>query len=294
VSLDLDGRRLRVSVGDSHWNIDPGTTTRGYALSAGSKDFTAGRAARLRIETVHPVIAIIRNGDAGYARWDGTAWVVDAAGSAPAAAAAPGSEASRSGPLYVRNLTGTAVTVRILKPDDTPLVDTSWTFGAWEAADRPRGLYLEAAGKPLRVPASARLEVTTKRGYLRILPVSAAGKWEPSASWLFEIVPEYLAGAGNLWVKNSGDLPIRIWIIGADGKPLFGDEPWTFEPKEGVGENRGLRLQYNDRNISLTGRESIKVETQQLTTVYDGPLERLATGKGGTWTVDVSKAVPAR
>ena len=300
VALDLDGRPLRVSIGDSHWNIDPGTTTRGYALSADSRDFTAGRASTLRIQAVRPVIVTIHNGDDGYPRWDGTAWQLEAGGlgSAASASAAPTpaapseADAARSGPLYVRNLTGTAVTVRVLGPDNSPMSDTSWTFNSYEAADDPRGLYLEAAGKALKVPAAARLEITTKKGYLRILPVGAVGKWGASASWLFEIVPEYLAGAGNLWVKNSGDLPIRIWLLGADGKPLFGDDPWSFEPKEGAGENRGLRLQYNDKNIVMTGREAIKVEIRQLSTLYEGPLERLASWRGGAWIVDVSKAVP--
>jgi len=305
VSLDLDGRPLRVSIGDSHWNIDAGTSTKGYALSADSKDFTAGRAAALRIEAVRPLIVTIHNGDDDYPRWDGTAWQLEAAGlgSAASASAAPTSTAStstppaaadaaRSGLLYIRNLTGTAVTVRVLGPDNTPLSDTSWTFNSYEAADDPRGLYLEAAGKALKVRAAARLEITTKKGYLRILSVGAAGKWRSSASWLFEIVPEYLAGPGNLWVKNSGDLPVRIWLLGADGKPLFGDDPWSFEPKEGASENRGLRLQYNDKNIVMTGRETIKVEIRQLSTLYEGPLERLAAWKGGAWTVDVSKAVP--
>jgi hypothetical protein len=306
VSLDLDGRPLRVSIGDSHWDIDPGTATKGYALSADSKDFTAGRASTLRIQAVHPLIVTIHNGDDGYPRWDGAAWqletgglgsaaaasVAPAASTAPAPAVPAAADAARSGPLYVRNLTGTAVTVRVLGPDNTPMSDTSWTFNSYEAADDPRGLYLEAAGKPLKVPAAARLEITTKKGYLRILPVSAVGKWGTSASWRFEIVPEYIAGAGNLWVKNSGDLPIRIWILGADGKPLFGDNPWSFEPKEGVSENRGLRLQYNDKNIVITGREAIKVETRELSTLYEGPLERLASWKAGAWTVDVSRAVP--
>jgi hypothetical protein len=292
VSLDLDGRALRVSVGDSHWNIDQGLTTRGYALSADSKDFTAGRAAALRIQAVHPVIAMIHAGDEGYPRWDGTAWVMETGSAAPAGASSAAPDQSHSGPLYVRNLTATAVTVRVLKSDRTPLSDTSWSFASYEAASDPRGLYLETSGRPLKVSGSERVEITTKKGYLRILPVSAVGKWGTSSSWLLEIVPEFLAGAGNLWVKNSGDLPVRIWIIGADGSPLFGDEPWTFEPKEGAGENRGLRLQFNDKYILMTGRESIKVETQQLTTVYEGPLERLAAWKGGSWSVDVSRAVP--
>ena len=307
VSLDLDGRQLRVSVADSHWNIDPGTTTKGYALSADSRDFAAARNAPLRVEEVRPVVVMLHNGDDGYPRWDGTGWLMEtgraaaATGSAATGSAAAGSAAAtrsapaeaHTGPLYIRNLTSTAVTVRVMRPDNSLVADTSWNFGSYEAADRPRGLYLEAGGRPLPVSSDARVEVTTRKGYLRILTVSAVSKWSAaSGSWLFEISPEFLAGVGNLWVKNSGDLPIRIWIIGADGNPLFGDDPWSFEPKEGSTENKGLRLQYSDKNITITGRETIKLETQQLRTVYEGPLEGLARWKGGSWTVDVSRAVP--
>lgn len=42
----------------------------------------------------------------------------------------------------------------------------------------------------------------------------------------------------------------------------------------------------------MTGRETIKVEIRELSTLYEGPLERLATWKGGAWTVEVSKAIP--
>jgi len=291
VSLDLDGRPLRISVGDSHWNIDSGTETKGYALSADSKDFSAARTAPLRIEAVHPVIAMIRNGDEGYPRWDGTGWIMETGRAASTPAAAP--TESHAGSLYIRNLTATAVTVRVLAPDGFPLSDTSWSFGSYEAADKPRGLYLEADGKPVAVPSAARLELTTKKGNLRILTVSAVSTWNVAArSWLFEIAPEYLAGVGNLWVKNLGDVPVRIWVVGADGNPLFGDSPWSFEPREGSTENKGLELQYNDKDITITGRETIKLETQELTTVYQGPLEQLARWKGGAWTVDVSKAVP--
>jgi hypothetical protein len=289
VKLDLDGRALRVSVGTSHWDVNSGDATKGYALSADSASFKAARSSALLIQEVHPSAVTIRNGDAGYPRWDGTAWVFEV-GSAAAAPAQASTTPAHSGPLYIRNLTGSAVTVRVLNADNTPLADTTWNFAAYEAASDPRGHYLEITGKgAVQVPPDARVEITTNKGYQRILPL-AAGRWDASA-WRFELVPEYLAGRGNLYVKNAGGQPIRIWVIGADGKPLFGDDPWTFEPKEGADKDRGLRLQYNDKNIAVSGRELITVETRQLTTLYEGPLERLASWKGGAWTVDVSKAV---
>jgi hypothetical protein len=295
VKLDLDGRALRVTVGTSHWDLDAGESTKGYALSADSGTFKAARSSVLLIQEVHPSTVTIRNGDAGYPRWDGSAWMFEAGSAAgsPAGAAAPApasTEPAHSGPLYIRNLTGFPVTVRVLNADNTPRADTTWDFAAYEAAKDPRGHYLEITGKgALQCPSDARVEITTSKGYQRILPLATAGRWDASA-WRFELVPEYLAGRGNLYVKNTGGQPIRIWVIGADGKPLFGDDPWAFEPKEGTDKDRGLRLQYSDKNISMSGRELVKVETRQLTTVYQGPLERLASWKGGAWTVDMSKA----
>jgi hypothetical protein len=121
--------------------------------------------------------------------------------------------------------------------------------------------------------------------------VARFAHWGKSGSWLFEIVPELLAGAAGLYVKNSGELPVRIWLLGADGKPLYGDDPWSFEPKEGSSEDKGLQLQYNDTDIVMTGRETIKVETRDLATIYEGTLQRLGTWRKGAWTLDLSKAV---
>jgi hypothetical protein len=179
----------------------------------------------------------------------------------------------------------------VLHPDDTPVVDTTWEFAAYESADDPRGHYLNITDKgALTVPQDARIELITKKGSHRILTLASVARWG-TTSWLIELVPEYLAGAGNIFVKNSGDLPVRIWLFGADGHALYGDDPWTFEPKEGASENKGLRLTYEDKNIVMTGRETVKIERENLTKVYEGPLERLGTWKKRAWTVDVSKAL---
>ena len=39
-----------------------------------------------------------------------------------------------------------------------------------------------------------------------------------------------------------------------------------------------------------TGREAIRLETQELTTVYEGTLERIGTWAKGAWTIDLSRA----
>ena len=301
VRLDLDGRQLRVSIGDSHWTLASGDTTKGYALTGGSSggssgessDFTAARAAVVKVQLIHPSTVSMRNGDEGYPRWDGAAWIFEAGpGRTRASAAAPAASAAdrRSGPLYIRNLTGSAVTVRVLHPDDSPVIDTTWTFTSYEAADDPRGHYLELRGKgALQVTADSRVEITTRKGSYRILPLAAVARWGTS-SWLLELAPENVAGAGSLFVKNSGDSPVRIWLLGSDGNALYGDDPWMFEPGEGANENKGLRLQYADKNIVMTGREAIRLETQELTTVYEGTLERIGTWAKGAWTIDLSRA----
>jgi hypothetical protein len=257
------------------------------------------------VQSVTPTTVELRNGDAGYPRWDGEAWVLEfaatgagAAGGGSAGGAAEGAGAAAAGPvaaprkgaLYVRNLTGSVVTIRILGADNSPQVDTTWEFAAYESANDPRGHYLELRGKgALPVADTARVELVTRKGARRILPVASTARWG-SSSWLLELVPELLAGSGKLYVKNAGELPLKIWVLGADGRALYGDSPWTFEPKEGSAENKGLRLTYNDRDITMSGRESLRVERGDLATLYDGTLEKLGRWSKGGWTVDLSKA----
>jgi hypothetical protein len=222
-------------------------------------------------------------------RWDGTAWVFDASGNAASAAEAG---PAGSGRLFVRNLTGSLVTLRVLSRDGSPVVDTSWDFQPYEAANDPQGHYLNLTDRgALPVSRDNRLEIIMKNGSHRILPLGSVAKWQSSGSWLFEIVPEHAAGAGKIFVKNSGEAPIRLWLIGADENALYGEEPWTFEPKEGTSENRGLRLQFEDKDITMTGRETVKVEVQELRTVYQGPLQRIARWRSGSWAIDLSQAV---
>jgi hypothetical protein len=289
VRLDMDGRQLRLTIADSHWSLDQGDSTRGFALTDGDTDFKASRTAQVTVQDVHSSQVELRNGETGYPRWDGAAWVVDA-GTAGAAAATSTPPAAHTGPLYIRNLTGSPVTVRVLRPDGSPVIDTTWTFAAYESADDPRGHYLDVTGKgALPVSQDARVELVTKKGALRILPVAAAARWGTS-SWLLELAPESLGGSGKLFVKNSGTSPVRIWVIGSDGHALYGEDPWSFEPGEGATENKGLRLTYDDKDIVMTGRETIRVETQALSTIYKGPLERLGTWRKGSWTIDMSRA----
>jgi hypothetical protein len=180
--------------------------------------------------------------------------------------------------------------VRVLKQDGSPQIDTTWSFAAYESADDPRGHYLDITGKgALQVTQDARVELVTKKGAQRILSVAAAARWG-TTSWLLELAPEKLAGSGKLFVKNSGASPIRIWVIGVDGHALYGEEPWNFEPGEGATKNKGLSLSYDDKDIVMTGRETIRVETQALSTIYEGPLERLGSWRKRSWTLDMSRA----
>jgi hypothetical protein len=295
VSLDLDGRPLRVTIGTAHWDFQQGNATRAFALTSDSSPFQASRESPVTVQLVGATTRVIANGDPDYPRWDGTAWVFDAAGGVslkPESTAAGGSAVSGTGRLFVRNLTNAAVTIRVLSPDGSPVVDTSWNFTPFEAANDPQGHYLDLTGKgALPVSRDNRLDIIMKNGSHRILPLAAAAKWGSSGSWLFEIVPERLAGAGKLFVRNSGETPVRIWLIGADGQALYGDDPWTFEPKEGVGENRGLRLQFEDKDIMMTGRETVKVETRDLRTVFKGRLDQVASWRRGSWSIDLARVV---
>ena len=288
VSLDLDGRPLRITIGAAHWDYEQGNTAQAVALTLSNAPFQAARESPVTIQLVGRTTRIIGNGDPGYPRWDGTAWVYDASAAGPNGTA---TVSGLSGRLYVRNLTSALVTVRVLSSNGSPVADTGWYFDPYEAANDPQGQYLELKGKGLLVSADNRLEIIMKNGSHRIFPLAAVAHWGPSGSWLLEIVPERLAGAGKIYVKNSGTTPIRLWLMGAEGRALYGEEPWTFEPKEGTGEDRGLRLQFEEKDITMTGREAVKLEVQELRTVFTGPLERVATWSGGVWTIDLAKAV---
>ena len=50
-----------------------------------------------------------------------------------------------------------------------------------------------------------------------------------------------------------------------------------------------MRLQYQEKNILMTGRESIRVEVRELKTVLQGTLESIGTWRSGAWTIDMGK-----
>jgi hypothetical protein len=288
VSLNLDGRALRITIGTSHWDLRQGDTAKGFVLSSGDSDFQASRTDAVTIQSVTGTDRTIKNGDSDYPRWDGADWLFEAG--FPARQSGQAQAGTHSGRLYVRNLTDSSVTLRVLGSHGSPLVDTRWTFNPYEGSDDPKGSYLDVEGAgPLITSGGDRLEITVKKGSYRILPLNDVAKWGQTASWLFQVVPEYLAGEGKLFVKNSGNSPVRIWLLGADGKPLYGEEPWTFEPKEGTSEDKGLRLQYRDEDILITGREAVKLEVQRLTDALKGTLEHVGSWKKGSWTIDMGK-----
>ena len=98
-----------------------------------------------------------------------------------------------------------------------------------------------------------------------------------------------LPGSGWLYVRNSSDAPFDLWLLGSDGKTLYGDSPWSFEPKEGATENKGLHIQYNDKDILMTGREALKLEVRELATLLTETLEDIGTWRKGAWTIDMAK-----
>ncbi|HVO38506.1 MAG TPA: hypothetical protein VMV03_05690 [Spirochaetia bacterium] len=299
VRLDLDGRAVRVTIGTAHWDIAEGNRTRGFALKDGGADFESSRSTPVMIQSASSIARTIKNGEEGYPRWDGSSWVMEvrssttaASGTAsPASAPAPASSAPRrTGRLYVRNLTNSALTIRILGADGSPLVDTSWSFGALAYAGDPQGSWLELTGKgPYLVSEDAKLEVTVTNGASRIIPVTEAARWRPSGSWMFQIAPELSAGSGWLYVKNHLDVPFDLWLVGSDGRNLFGDEPWSFEPREGEDKNKGMSLEYNDKNIMMKGRETIRISVRDLQTIREGTLESLGSWRRGVWTIDLGK-----
>jgi hypothetical protein len=290
VRLDLDGRPLRVTIGSAHWDLKQDDTTKGLTLTSDGADFASSRDSMVMIQSMGGATKIIRNGDPEYPRWDGAAWLFEVrpAVAQPAESVSAAARA-RTGRLYVRNLTGTPVTIRILDASEAPVVNSYWSFAAYEHAGDPEGSYLEKDKNPLLVRRDAHLEITASRGSLRILPLADIAKPRPDGSWLLEILPEFSAGIGWLYVRNSTDAPADVWLLGSDDKTLYGDSPWTFEPKEGTTENKGLHLQYQDKDVFMTGRETLKVEAHDLKTLLTGTLGDIGSWRRGAWTIELAR-----
>jgi hypothetical protein len=181
------------------------------------------------------------------------------------------------------------VTIRVLDVQGAPVVDSYWSFAAYEHAGDPQGSYLEHDKSPLLVRRDAHLEITASRGSLRILPLADIARRQADGSWLFEVLPEFSAGVGWIYVRNSTASPVDVWLLGSDNKALYGESPWSFEPKEGTTENKGLHLQYQDKDIFMTGREMLKIESHELKTLVSGTLESFGSWRRGAWTIDLAK-----
>jgi hypothetical protein len=283
VFLDLDGRPTRVSISGQSWDFEVGDSTKGFQLFHDDKAFVAPRGAPLIVYDLGFDELNLANGDEGYPRWDGSAWILEAGAPEAAQMARPGGR----GRLYIRNLSKERLTLRLLDPG---LSETKWSFAPLEAAEDPSGHYLSytGGGEPSLGPTS-RIEILLKDGSRRVLALERSASWRSSGSWLLELVPELLAGSGKLLVANKGDRPLRIWLIGADGASLYGSEPWLFEAREGASENRGLSLQSGDKDILLTGRERIRLAFLVLRPRLTESLEKAASWKGGRWSLDISK-----
>ncbi len=286
VTLDLDGGASRVVIADKSWDFEAGDARKGVKLFSDEVSFVAARDAKVAVYDLSLKEESLEGGDEGYPRWDGSAWIFEPGRTEAAKPAAAGGR----GRLYIRNLSKEKVGIHILGPGAP---DANWSFKPLEAADDATGHYLSysAGGEP-SVDGATRIELSRKDGSRRVLVVGRSALWRASGSWLLALAPELLGGSGKLYVANRGDRPLRIWIIGADGSPLYGSKPWYFEAKEGATENRGLSLQNGDTDIAFTGREGLRLAYVNLKPRFAGSLEQTARRSGAGWTLDTAK--PAR
>jgi hypothetical protein len=194
LSLDLDGRPVRVTVAGKSWDFEAGDLGRGRELSLDGKPFLAPRDAALLVSDLALDEQSLANGDEGYPRWDGSAWILDAgalaAPSPDQASTARDSTAeagARKGRLYIRNLSKQKLTIRSLDPGAP---DLNWTFTPLEAADEPGGHYLSytGGGEPAFGPSS-RIEILLKDGSRRVLALERSAAWKGTGSWLLELAP---------------------------------------------------------------------------------------------------------
>lgn len=286
VSIDLDGSASRVVIAGKSWDFEAGDRRKGLKLLSDDSAFIAARDARVAVYDLSLKEESLEGGDEGYPRWDGSAWILEPGRTEAAKAATAGGR----GRLYIRNLSKERVGIHILGPGAP---DVNWSFKPLEAADDATGHYLSfsAGGEP-SVDGATRVEISGKDASRRVLVLGRSALWRGTGSWLLELAPELLGGSGKLYVANRGERPLRIWIMGADGAPLYGSKPWLFDAGEGTTENRGLSLQIGDKDIVFTGREGLRLAYEILTPRFEGSLEKTARRSGGGWALDASK--PAR
>ncbi len=292
VKVDLDGRAFRIAVGDDTWDFVEADSRKDVALAKDGADFLAPRKARVRVEVPQYETRLIRNGDRAYPLWTGREWImtlVRDSGSGRTVQQDLGPSQPGRGRLYIRNMTASVVTIRVLHANGDPVIDSTWVFASHEAADKPGGSYLDISGKgPLEVGPDFRLDLIMKNGAHRIQDLASVAKPLASGSWLLELVPEFLAGTGKLYVKNQSGKDARIWVLGAKDLPLYGEKPWTFDAGEGADKDKGLSLQSDDRDISFSGREAIRLAYADYRTVFEGAMEELAAYHGSAWSIRAS------
>jgi len=288
IAVRPEGRTFRLRSGEQYWDFKSGETRDIVELYQNEELFTVDKTTVFTLEKTVSSQKKIRNGDLEYPRWDGGQWILTLdknAGDKPLPEVIGG-----EGRLYVRNLTNGTFTMRVLEPDRSVSITTIWTFKPLEGADNPLGQWLnrKETGQVL-VKADNFVELTTKTGAKRILKVGGAASWQNKKSWLLDVVPELLAGSGPVHVKNTGDILAHIRILGADGKPLYGDSPWAFDPKEGIDKNLGLALQSQDKGIQISGREEFIIDYIEFAPVATEALRELANFNDGTWTLDAGR-----
>lgn len=282
VTVAKDGRGFRLELGTGIWEFEADSVAGETTLMSGDEEWLSGKGEKARLSAVELRSLDLANGEPGYPRWDGEDWLL-AIGEEPKAPARGG-----EGRLFLRNLTKAKVSFKIQRADGSALGEGSWTFLPLEGAGSANGNYLSLSGKgAVTLSSGDKIEFLGAEGSRRTHAIGSVAEWKPSGFWRLDLVPELLAGEGTLRVKNPTSQPVKIWILGADGKRLHGDSPWNFGPREGADKNKGLDLTVDGKSISFTGREAVRIGFEELRPVYEGPLSGLASKRDGRWRIEL-------
>ncbi|HAW85138.1 MAG: hypothetical protein A2087_06365 [Spirochaetes bacterium GWD1_61_31] len=291
------GREFRVKFPDGAWYFDGSEGQTEMVLLDGEENYLTSRAVAVQVERIERLQRVFRNGEAGYPRWDGRQWllsigdldvpmpVLTVAGSGTAPAGVKGR-------LYFRNLSDSLLAVKVIDPEGE-YVQANWNYDPFDGSASLSGTYLNITDKgPLLVGGNHTIEVSSMTGARRLHRVAAVATWSHDlAAWQVDLVPELLAGSGEIYVKNSGAWLVEIRLYGIDGNPLYGDSPWEFAAGEGTDKNLGLSLSHADQSIVFTGREELRIEFLHNVTVAEGALEELAEWRDRSWWLDIDSVL---
>jgi hypothetical protein len=285
--VDKDGRAFRISLGEDYWDLAGGGLGEGVALLDGEEGFRATASTSLRISEIQLSTRLLANGENGYPRWDGGAWLLVLGGPEEPARETAGGR----GRLYLRNLSRATLSIAILGAEGRRMGDSSWGFGPLEGADDLFGKFLTLSEQgPLIVGPEARVDINLADGTRRVLALARHAEWRESGSWLLSLAPELLAGEGPLLVKNLGEEELEVRLLGSEGSSLYGDLPWVMEAGEGSELDRGTALLHEGEELVFTGRETVSVGTRGFRLLYEGRLGDFASRRGGDWILELERA----